>query len=324
MQESLSIYIDKQYIKKFIFILSSLLISMVLILPSDITWARDRDNYLVYAHSSLLTLERYLSEGILVVFSNEPLFLLINISLEFLNSPELTIKMIIFISTMIVLLCIGRLTDYNLIVIVLFLILPQVLKNHIIHLRQGLALSVYLLSFISIKGKKIAILRFVAPFIHSSFLFLLFFEYLEKTLKFLWFKFILRMIFSVGLIFFLIQSVPILATIVQDRRAQEYDFSMASGASGLGLLMWVGVAFIFILIVDKSKLINVICCYGLVFYILSYFFLDFGARVFESILPLMIVAALNIHDKESKTFLVILLVVVGSLSWLTNGIGFLL
>ncbi|MER1984379.1 MAG: EpsG family protein [Solibacillus sp.] len=323
MEENLSIYIDKKYIKKFFFIICSLLISTVLVLPGDVTWARDRDNYLIYAHSSLLTLERYLGEGILAVFSNEPLFLLINIILEFLNSPELTVKIIIFMSSMIVLLCLGKLTDYNPLVIVLFLILPQVIKNHIIHLRQGLALGVYLLSFIPIKGKKIAFLRYIAPFIHSSFLFLLFFEFLEKTLKFLWFNFIPRMVFSVGLIFFLIQSVPFLAILMQDRRAQEYDFSMTSGASGLGLLVWIGVAFIFILIVDKGKLINVICCYGLSFYILSYFFLDFGARVFESILPLMIVATLNVEDKESKAFLVLLLIAAGVLSWLTNGIGFL-
>lgn len=311
-------------LKKSIYLLFALIISILLIMPQDITWAKDRENYLVYAHSSLVILLRYINEGLFSVFSNEPLFLMINIVLGEIFSPEALIKIIIFCSTLLVLYSMGYLTKFNFLVIILFLLLPQVIKNHIIHLRQGTALAVYLLGFVPLFGKRRMTLRLLACFIHSSVLFLFFFEIMEKILKYFKLSFASRLLIATIFLIGFIQSIPFLAMVMQDRRAQEYSFSMAADASGMGIIIWACIAFLFIMVIDKKELYHVVACYGLIFYISSYFFLDFGARVFENIIPLLIIGILNLKDKYAKFLLVGVLILFGLLNWITSGLSFLI
>ena len=66
---------------------------------------------------------------------------------------------------------------------------------------------------------------------------------------------------------------------------------------------------------DQIDQITAISCYGIMFYLISYFFLDFAARIFENIIPLIIVAVLNDSRKEIKVFYTIVFLLYGSLLW---------
>src|SRR5690606_17982655 len=56
---------------------------------------------------------------------------------------------------------------------VLFLLIPQVVKNHIIHLRQGVAIAVFMLG-VSAKPNWLRLgLMSASAFVHSSFFFVL-------------------------------------------------------------------------------------------------------------------------------------------------------
>ncbi|WP_155113021.1 EpsG family protein [Metabacillus mangrovi] len=312
---------NKLKLKKGIYLLISVIIAFLFALPEDITWARDRLNYLTYAESSSIIIQRYLSTGILSIFSNEPLFLVINIILLAMFPPEQIVRIIIFISTLGVLYALGKVTNYSFWIIILFLFIPQIVKNHIIHLRQGLGLSFYLIG-LTLNNKFSRYLKVSAVFIHSSFAFLILFEILESFLKKIKFNFALRLVTSTIFLTFFVFLVPELARLFGDRRAADYDFSIAQSASGLGFLLWAVAGSIFILTIKKDK-INVIACYGIMFYLVSYFFLDFGARILENIIPLILCAVLK-DQKETKIFFIIFLTIYGFIQWYTNGYSFLI
>ena len=306
--------------KKSIYLIISLIIAFLLASPEDITWARDRLSYLTYAESSWVIMERYISRGILPFLTNEPLFLAINIILSSVFSPDNVVRSIIVISTFGVLYALGKISKYNFWILFFFLFIPQILKNHIIHLRQGLGLSFYLLGLIS-TNKFGRILKYASMFIHTSFVFLILFEFLDKIFKKINFNTGMRMLFSSILLTIFMFIVPSLAIFFGDRRALEYDFTVAQDASGLGFLFWLIVGGFFIFIIKKDY-ITAISCYGIMFYLISYFFLDFAARIFENIIPLIIVATLNDSRKEIKVFYTIVFLFYGSIQWYLGAFNF--
>ncbi|KIO68279.1 hypothetical protein B4064_1769 [Caldibacillus thermoamylovorans] len=309
-------------IKRNLYMFFSILIAIFLILPDDITWARDRGNYLNYAEFSELMLQNYLNNGVLSLLSNEPLFLLLNMFLENFLSPENIIKFIIISSIITVAYSLGKITNYNFFVLVLILLVPQVIKNHIIHLRQGLALGIYLLGIVSI-NKYAKSLKYMAVFIHISLAFLILFEILDKVFKKIKLSFSLRLFVSSTFLVFIIGLIPNLVAIVGNRRISSYDFSMGDSVSGLGFLFWLIVGSLFILFAEKNK-INIIASYGIIFYLMSYFFLDFGARIFENIIPLIIAGTLTLKNSYIKLLCILLLITYSSVIWFKSGLSFLI
>lgn len=304
--------------RKKLYIGLAILIGIILILPPDVTWAVDRLNYMDYADHSDVTLGRYFKDGIGTVFANEPLFLVINIALSFLFSNGNVLRIIIFVSTLIALYNIGKKTAFNLWVLGFFILIPQFNVNYVIHLRQGLALSVYLLG-LNQKDYRIEwVLKVLAALIHTSIVFIILFEILDMVLKKINLKFNLKL-FLVALFFLiLVNSFSILSLFISDRRFEEYAFSTASNASGLGFLLWFFVG-IFFIIMAKRSYTNRISFYGIIFYLTSYYFVEFGARVFENILPLIIIGMLNEENKRIKYLYILFLVCYGLVQWYTSG-----
>ena len=305
--------------KKSIYLVFSVIASFILAQPEDITWARDRINYMNYAEFSQLILERNFSNGILTLLTNEPLFLLINMFMSLLFSPENVVRLIIFLSSLGVLCALGKISKYNIWVLFFFFFLPQIVKNHIIHLRQGLGLCIYLLGLAS--NKKI--LKYSSMFIHSSFIFLLLFEVLEKLFKRMKFSLSLRLLFSSVLLTCFVLIVPKLALIFGDRRATLYNFTIGHNASGLGFLIWLFVGILYIIVIKKDN-VSIISSYGLIFYLISYFLLDFGARIFENIIPLILVVALSDHRKDVRSLFAIFFLLYGLIQWYSSGLSFLI
>lgn len=301
-----------------IYIGLTIIIGLLLIVPPNVTWAVDRLNYLDYANYSHLTLGRYYESGLGTVFSNEPLFLLINIFLAFIFSPENVVRIIIFSSTFLVLYNLGEKTNFSLWVLSFFVLIPQFNKNHIIHLRQGLALGVYLLS-LNQKDNKISwLLKVLAVLIHTSIAFMILFELLDCVIEKLKIKYKYKMLIVAALFLVFVNSFSLMSLFIADRRFKEYTFSIATNASGLGFILWFFVGIFFITLAKRTYT-NRLCFYGIIFYLVSYYFVEFGARVFENVIPLIIVGMINEENKKNRLLYIAFLIFYGFVQYYTLG-----
>src|SRR5690606_31256538 len=102
-----------------------------------------------YARYSDEIMARYSALNLVAVLFNEPLWLLINIGLSKLFIGEVVLRIIIFVAAFLVSWLLLRQNPRHIFWMMGFLLIPQVMKNHIIHLRQGLGLAVFLLGYFS-------------------------------------------------------------------------------------------------------------------------------------------------------------------------------
>lgn len=99
-------------------------------------------------------------------------------------------------------------------------------------------MSFYLLGLIS-SNKFGKILKYVSMFIHTSFVYLILFEFIEKIFKKINLSAGVRILLSSMPLTISVFIVPSLALFFGDRRALQYDFTVAQDASDLGFLFWL-------------------------------------------------------------------------------------
>jgi len=263
----------------------------------------DRDNYLVYAEHSLSIFDRYVGEGPLSVIFNEPAWLFLNIVLSSFFLPDVVLRIIIFFSAFFTCFYILRFNVKYFFVLLFFLLLPQILKNNIIHLRQGLAISIFLIGWFSPRSGLRWIFMGLSSLIHSSFLFLVLFFFLNQL--FTMFR------CSIGLRLFLISlfSVAIagwgvwLARILSARQGEGGQYV---SVSGLGFIFWLAVAVLFISQGRQFLRGNAFAFSILLFYLITYYFLPMTARIFESGMFLVLLAGLSLDTNRRLCFFSVL------------------
>lgn len=257
----------------------------------------DRANYLNYAENSSLILLSYLNENILSFLFNEPIWLLINLSLSLFFEPENTLKIIIFFSSFTVSYLILKYNSKYFLILLLFLIFPNIIKNFIVHIRQGLAISFFLIGWFSVPKLRKYIFLTISPFIHASFFLILTIYFITYLLKKIKFSFDLRLITYIIIGLIISFGLSFIASILNTRQANEYEF-IAANSSGLGFIFWCFVFFIYIsdgkeFLRNHSFIIGII-----VLYLTTYFFVEITARVFESGLLLVLLASLELKNKK--------------------------
>ncbi|HLU16431.1 MAG TPA: EpsG family protein [Edaphocola sp.] len=262
----------------------------------------DRNNYLTYAINSREIYDRYLAQGWLSVFFNEPLWLGVNVLIGSALSPENALRLIIFFSSFVTAYLVLIYQARWFILLLMFLFLPQVIKNNIIHLRQGLAIAVFLCGWFSHNRIFRYLFYGAACFIHSSFLIIVFLIMLDDiSIK-------CRMSSEIRAILVLAVGLLVgvgglwIADLVNARQADQY-ISGAVAVSGLGFVFWMAVATIFMLqgrsfLRDNSLQFSII-----IFYLSTYFFLAVAARVFESALLLVFFSALQLTNYRKYAFI---------------------
>ena len=267
---------------------------------------KDRINYLEYATSALSDLMRYWSKGPITVLANEPVWLLINTALSLIMAPEYVLRIIIFIPALIVAFLVLRQSKNKLIWLLFFLFLPQVINSHITHLRQGMAISIFLIGWLS----KDKILRWLiislTPFIHASFFFVLLLLSIFKLAEY--FELSPNVKLSISFVTGLCMGGGIIrwgAEYFGARQAGQYDFVMTD-VSGLGFIFW----FV-ILIIMMSQGYDFIRCYTfelgtIVFYLSTYFMIEVTARIFESTLIIVLLAGLHLTNWRRQIFLLLI------------------
>ncbi len=274
---------------------------------------KDFNNYLVYAESSSLIALSYAAGGFLGILANEPVWLLINSGLGLFMDPEMVVRAIIFFGASSVTWLILRHYPKHFFWLILFLLLPQVIKNYLIHLRQGAAITVFLWGWFAGNRSSRWLLMGLTPFIHASFFFILVLLASTWILRFTRFGSDLKIITYgfVGIAFGL--GLSFLAELLGARQAGEYAFERTD-VSGLGFLLWAIILSI-MLSAGKSWLREHTFESGIVtFYLMTYWLIEVTARIFESGLIVVLFAGLTLRGWRRQVFLGILLG-AGAIAW---------
>lgn len=252
----------------------------------------DRANYLEMARVSPIILARHLGEGLHTLFANEPLWLIINSGLGFIFEDVIVVRIIVFFSAFVTSYLILIKNPKYFLLLLLVLIFPQVMKNFVIHIRQGLAIAVFMLGFYSTTSKNKIFWIGLTPFIHSSFFIILAIMigawFLQKLKTAPDLKITVYAIGSVSLALLITQ----LAALIGARQANTTAV-MEEATSGIGFMFWI-IVLLLLLFQGRRFLQQHITAIGiLILYLASYFFTPIAGRVFESGFLLVIIAIIS-------------------------------
>lgn len=265
----------------------------------------DRDAYLNFYARAYDYLSIRWDEGYLVFFSNEPLWTLLNYYLKntFSNySDTVVLSVLIFISSYIFCNSILRLvSDKKTIAYVLFIFLfsDPIIKNFIAHIRQGFAMSIffYALNFRSFFPRISLIVS--TTMIHSTFM-LIIINYIynffsKKTVPGL------RVFIYAIMANILVLSFYILLEFLKARQLSA--LSVPQDLSMNGFIFWFFILLLFMLQNRQFYRENIQSYYILVFYLNSYFLINYSARFLESLLPLILISGLNLSGNYRNIFI---------------------
>ncbi len=285
----------------------------------------DRESYYRYAINSSFLLEKYSNWGIVPLLANEPLWLLINGILSSFLSPESTLRCLIFFpATIISWIVLIRYPKYFF-WIMLFLMYPAIIKNHIIHLRQGVAIAIFLIGWFCNNSVLRWIVYACTPFVHGSFLFICAILFLSRMLTFIKFGYDLRSGIFLSISVGLGMLFTWLVNLVGARQGGYNDFS-AIQVSGLGFIFW-SLIFSLWLFQGKKFLRTYVFESGvLLIYLGTYWTITVSARIFESGILLILIAGLSLTGWRKQLFLTAFLMIFLS-QWLIYmnrpGFGFI-
>lgn len=257
----------------------------------------DRDNYLTYAQYSNEIYVRYTASSPKGLLTNEPVWLLFNIWLSKTLTPEDTLRVIIFFSSFLVSFLVLRSYPKHALLLVLFILLPQVLKNNIIHLRQGVGVACFLLGwwcrYLPLRIFFIAL----APLVHASFffidaLFLLNIAFSTFRVSTVW-----RVVYTLGVGVVLGALGIWLAGELGARQGMNAEYrDMGAGGTGLAVMFWIAFTVIFFMEGKAFLRDNFFAASILIFYLSSYFLFPLTARVFESGILIVLLSSLGLSD----------------------------
>lgn len=294
--------------RKLLVLLIAFLYAYLLITLIPIDAIKDRSSYLDYASWPEVLIIKRLEGGVLALIFNEPIWLLINLLLSFFLIEENVVRTIIFFGSFITSYLVLKYNYRYFFLLLLFLLSPQVLKNYVIHLRQGLALSFFLIGYLSTSKNTLRNNFFIilSPLIHSSFFLIVFLIYLIKFLERIKFNNIFKIwsIILFGIVSsFIIESV---GKFTKARQATQYEFSSAD-ISGFAFLFWLVVFIIYTLQGKQFLKNNLLSISILIFYLTTYFFIPVTARIFESGIVLVLLSSLSLSDWRKYSFIGLIL-----------------
>lgn len=264
----------------------------------------DRINYLEYAQYSELILASYAMGGQFSLLANEPLWLLANVGLATFLTSEYVLRAVIGVPAFVVSYTVLRKNPLHAGWLVFILFSPQIIKNHIIHLRQGVAISVFLLGYYSERKWMRYPLILMTGLIHSSFFVINSIGVASWISGKSRLSAALRIALLLSVFVVIGAMIDVLAKGMGARQGTQYaEASLA--VSGLGFLVW-GIVFLLMISSKKDFLVaNIFPLAILAFYLAAYFVSPVSGRIFESGLLLVLLACLSLSGWRRQVFLVI-------------------
>lgn len=275
---------------------------------------KDRLNYLEYAGASEVIALGYLSAGYISLFANEPVWLLVNTTFNNFFEPEATLWIIVFFTAFVTAYLVLSINPKYFGFLLLMLFFPPVIDKAVVHIRQGLAIAIFLLGWFAISKHWRWLLFALAPLIHASFFFVLFLYTVTWFLKRLNFALDLRVVAIVLIGLMIGLGLGFIASLLGARQVGVYQFS-TTAVSGLGFLFWLGVFVLYWLQGRKFSYDNALAMSAIAFYLTTYFLIEVTARIFESLVIIVLLASLDLSGWRRKVFILAVIAFVG-LSWL--------
>lgn len=264
----------------------------------------DYSNYLQYAEAPWAALLVNWAINPLSALANEPVWLGLNAGLALVFEPEGVVRAIIFLSASTVALKVLRFNPKLLPLLFLLLFMPMVIKNFLIHLRQGVAIAIFLLGWFASSRWRVPVMVLAAS-VHISFAFILLILGLAWTARRLHLGPDLRAVVFIGTGVSIGAGLGWLAALFGARQAQEYDFVMAE-VSGFGFVLWALILALMCL-EGRKYLRNYMFESGVVFfYLATYFLIEVTGRIFESGAILVFLGVFNLTSWRRNAALLVL------------------
>ena len=262
---------------------------------------KDRDSYLIYAERSWEFFSGFFNQSLILVFTNEPLFLFVNYFLSLFFTPDFTLRVLISIFSFLFAYSILSHNKKVFIWLLLLLFLPQVLKNNVMQLRQGYAVAIFCFAWLCVNGKIRWFLIALTPFMHASFFIVLFFLF--------WYRVFSHMKLSFGIRSFLVGAIAFgssimilnIAEILGARQGLRYS-SVDLNVSGYAFLFWLLVFGLFLTQPKAWFREHGFPVVTLLIYLIFYFSFPLSGRIFESTLPLVFIAGFSMVGLKRYAF----------------------
>ncbi|GKW41463.1 hypothetical protein PEC301879_13210 [Pectobacterium carotovorum subsp. carotovorum] len=304
--------------KFFLFFFSVLYGCVFSFLPN--VFFRDRGSYLVYARDSGAIFDRYYDNGIVVLLSNEPLFLKINHLLSSIFPYEYIPHILVFFSCSIIFYfamkeCDNFLSKFLMLCLMLFTPVFFHLQNVVI--RQALCSAILLMicSVFPDRKKWWGVSVFLG-FIHSSFFLVAVFLFFNDLLHRYKASLLIRVSIFVVVSIVISLSVIMIGEYFGVRQVSEDHIKNSAGVSGLAFLMWLSV-FIVIYLRPKEFInnyhLNEIAIIGLVVYLSMYFLSPVAGRLLITFSPFIFICLVKRLSYLDAVFVFIFLFVNASI-----------
>jgi len=281
---------------------------------------KDRDNYTAYLEFAPANLLVWLDRDLVSILTNEPIFLLMNAAMATLFSVEQALKLLIFVPAVIVAYHVLRASPRNAVYLLAVLLAPALLQKHIVHLRQGLAISIFIVGWFTVSPRLRWSLIALTPFVHASFFFVLGLMAAGWALR------KLRLPPWVCVCVFAMLGITIglsledLARATGARQSEEYEFAVAQGISGAGFLFWCAMLGLFLIQSRRFLREHALEVGSVAFYLSTYFLSPVTARVFESTMLIVLLSVLKMTGSGRLAFMTAIVLFV-LLQWLMMFVG---
>jgi hypothetical protein len=198
-------------------------------------------------------------------------------------SPSIIFKILIFICVTIALYTLIIKKGVPKLWSIIAILTPLVLVNYVMTLKQGVAISVFLIGYYYSSGWKSIFLLSITPLIHFSFLIILPILWLSKT------KFILKLPNILNVIFMLAFSYIVGASILKittllglNNLAIQYS-EFVEVRFGFGIIFWSGILLLFFMEGHRFTNKNIFPILVIVFYLGSIFIFSPFSRIIQNI-----------------------------------------
>lgn len=262
----------------------------------------DRVYYWQYAVDSQRIFDSYMAVSPLVVVANEPAWLFVNMGLAEVLGPEGVMRTVIFVPAFVVSFLLLRAHSSQWPWVLVLLLFPPLIKNHIIHLRQGVAVALFLIGWTGRTRARRWGFMGVAPFVHSSMFLALALHSLVELIKRLRLGADVRALASVVAAVVVGASLAIVADLLGARQGDQYR-DMAASGSGIGFAFWLLMSFPFFFEGSAFLRRHALAVSAILFYLGTYFLTPLTARIFESLLPLVVIAGIDMTSWRRACFL---------------------
>ena len=267
----------------------------------------DRESYFISFANTPDIIDRMDFLSLPILFQ-EPLYRVIVYWLGIFFSPQSVALILIGISASLSIGVLYKARPDLLPLIILVFLLPQFMGKYIAHIRQGIAIAIFLVLYFYYKRSLITSC-FIAGLAHISFFIALPILFVIKiTPKKRTYALLLTVGFFLSALFFFYQDIfRQLVFYLNIRQGQNYSFT-SDNVSGLGFLYWFGIYIFFYmqkrLSESRTLSMNII---GL--YCASYLFVNFLSRLLESFLPMIFIELKSLNTKVCYLALIFYLVV---------------